>query len=79
MIKWLVFDVQLGEWPTDVKFFVLGVASVVPGLLKPPDIFPRLINYEKLLRVGLFGIGLDVYWPKFKGLKQRLAGYVRVC
>ena len=29
------------------------------------------------LRVGLFGIGLDVYWPQFKGLKQRLEGYVR--
>ena len=30
------------------------------------------------LRVGLFGIGLDTYWPQFKGLKQRLEGYVRV-
>jgi L-arabinose isomerase len=28
------------------------------------------------LRVGLFGIGLDAYWPQFKGLKQRLEGYV---
>jgi L-arabinose isomerase len=30
------------------------------------------------LRVGLFGIGLDAYWPQFKGLKQRLESYVRV-
>jgi L-arabinose isomerase len=30
----------------------------------------------KSLRVGLFGIGLDVYWPQFAGLQQRLAGYV---
>ena len=30
------------------------------------------------LRVGLFGIGLDTYWPQFKGLKPRLEGYVRV-
>ena len=30
------------------------------------------------LKVGLFGIGLDVYWPQFKGLKQRLQGYVQV-
>lgn len=30
------------------------------------------------LKVGLFGIGLDAYWPQFKGLKQRLEGYVRV-
>jgi L-arabinose isomerase len=30
------------------------------------------------LRVGLFGIGLDTYWPQFKGLKPRLENYVRV-
>jgi L-arabinose isomerase len=30
------------------------------------------------LRVGLFGIGLDAYWPQFKGLKERLEGYVQV-
>ena len=30
------------------------------------------------LRVGLFGIGLDTYWPQFKGLKARLEGHVRV-
>jgi L-arabinose isomerase len=29
------------------------------------------------LRVGLFGIGLDVYWPQFAGLQERLAGYLR--
>jgi L-arabinose isomerase len=28
-------------------------------------------------RVGLFGIGLDAYWPQFAGLKQRLEGYVQ--
>lgn len=27
------------------------------------------------IRVGLFGIGLDTYWPQFKGLLQRLTGY----
>lgn len=26
------------------------------------------------MRVGLFGIGLDAYWPQFEGLKQRLEG-----
>ena len=26
-------------------------------------------------RLGLFGIGLDTYWPQFKGLKNRLVGY----
>ncbi len=29
------------------------------------------------LRVGLFGIGLDTYWPQFAGLKERLAGYLQ--
>jgi L-arabinose isomerase len=28
------------------------------------------------LRIGLFGIGLDAYWPQFTGLKERLEGYV---
>lgn len=28
------------------------------------------------LRVGLFGIGLDAYWPQFEGLKERLLGYM---
>ena len=28
------------------------------------------------LRIGLFGIGLDTYWPQFAGLKERLEGYL---
>jgi L-arabinose isomerase len=28
------------------------------------------------LRVGLFGVGLDTYWPQFEGLKARLEGYI---
>jgi L-arabinose isomerase len=31
---------------------------------------------EFRLRVGLFGIGLDVYWPQFEGLRERLTGYL---
>src|SRR5256886_9484763 len=27
--------------------------------------------------VGLFGIGLDAYWPQFEGLQQRLTGYTQ--
>ncbi len=30
---------------------------------------------NKRSRIGLFGIGLDTYWPQFKGLKERLLGY----
>ncbi|MEI6655926.1 MAG: arabinose isomerase [Verrucomicrobiota bacterium] len=28
------------------------------------------------VRIGLFGIGLEAYWPQFAGLKERLEGYV---
>ena len=28
------------------------------------------------LKIGLFGIGLDTYWPQFDGLKKRLEGYL---
>ncbi|WP_193345390.1 arabinose isomerase [Jannaschia sp. CCS1] len=28
------------------------------------------------LKVGLFGIGLDAYWPQFEGLEDRLKSYV---
>lgn len=30
------------------------------------------------LRVGLFGIGLDAYWPQFAGLKNRLESYLQI-
>jgi len=35
-----------------------------------------LIPVSHPLRVGLFGIGLEAYWPQFSGLKERLEGYV---
>ena len=28
------------------------------------------------LKIGLFGIGLDAYWPQFPGLRERLVGYM---
>jgi len=28
------------------------------------------------VKIGLFGIGLDTYWPQFKGLKERLESYL---
>ena len=27
------------------------------------------------VKIGLFGIGLNAYWPQFKGLKGKLTGY----
>ena len=29
------------------------------------------------VRIGLFGVGLDTYWPQFEGLRRRLVGYQR--
>ena len=30
---------------------------------------------DPTLKVGLFGIGLEAYWPQFQGLEERLKGY----
>ena len=30
------------------------------------------------MKIGLFGIGLDTYWPQFDGLKERLEGYLAI-
>lgn len=30
------------------------------------------------LKIGLFGIGLDAYWPQFDGLKQQLESYITI-
>ncbi len=32
-------------------------------------------DVDLTLKIGLFGIGLDTYWPQFAGLKERLEGY----
>ncbi|GAB2816057.1 arabinose isomerase [Ferruginibacter profundus] len=29
------------------------------------------------MKIGLFGIGLDTYWPQFAGLKERLENYLQ--
>lgn len=34
------------------------------------------MNGVNTFRIGLFGIGLDTYWPQFPGLKQRLEQYL---
>jgi L-arabinose isomerase len=30
---------------------------------------------EQKVKVGLFSVGLDTYWPQFEGLLNRLTGY----
>jgi L-arabinose isomerase len=42
----------------------------------PPGRFPPISFAMLPLRVGLFGIGLDAYWPQFPGLESRLRGYL---
>lgn len=32
--------------------------------------------FNQPLRIGLFGVGLDAYWPQFPGLKERLNSYL---
>ncbi len=32
-------------------------------------------GYASKVRVGLFSIGLEAYWPQFRGLKERMLGY----
>jgi L-arabinose isomerase len=34
-----------------------------------------MINKSLTIKVGLFGIGLDTYWPQFEGLLDKLTGY----
>src|SRR5215204_3280584 len=33
---------------------------------------------KNMLKIGLFGIGLDTYWPQFAGLKERLEEYLNI-
>jgi len=33
---------------------------------------------SNMLKIGLFGIGLDAYWEQFAGLKERLEGYLNI-
>jgi L-arabinose isomerase len=33
---------------------------------------------ESSLKIGLFGIGLDAYWPQFDGLKDKLESYLQL-
>jgi L-arabinose isomerase len=35
----------------------------------------KLVAHPEL-KIGLFGIGLDAYWPQFAGLEDRLKGYL---
>jgi L-arabinose isomerase len=34
-----------------------------------------MVVNKTIVKTGLFGIGLETYWPQFKGLKDKLVGY----
>jgi len=44
--------------------------------MKNPSFPPVSDSPQQPVRIGLFGIGLDAYWPQFAGLKERLEGYL---
>ena len=39
---------------------------------------PEINQQQHPFTVGLFGIGLDTYWPQFDGLEERLLGYLQL-
>ncbi len=41
------------------------------------EILPVMKRPVPPLRAGLFGIGLEAYWPQFQCLMERLEGYVQ--
>jgi L-arabinose isomerase len=51
-----------------IDFVGIFIIFIIPFIIIMKD------KYK--LKIGLFGIGLDAYWPQFKGLKERLEGYL---
>ncbi|MBC7628994.1 arabinose isomerase [Ferruginibacter sp.] len=37
-----------------------------------------MVRNNPLLKIGLFGIGLEAYWEQFDGLKEKLESYVEI-
>ena len=72
-------DCRLGSWSLP--------EPLCPGMLPRFDLLALLVALTRAipmplqpqssgLKVGLFGIGLDVYWLQFAGLEKRLQGYI---
>jgi len=49
-----------------------------PRQSNAPPVFKQFVKAptSNTVRIGLFGIGLDTYWPQFAGLEARLKGYL---
>ena len=58
----------IGECPT----FCVSSNGAAPSRVATVPFSKRT---ETGPRIGLFGIGLDTYWPQFPGLLDRLNGY----
>jgi L-arabinose isomerase len=63
----------LGMLTSPVRISRLGKRKQRPTESKAYIVYG--IDSNGGLRIGVFGIGLDAYWPQFQGLEQRLLGY----
>lgn len=71
MIKNEMSVLQVGQKSrSNKKLSSEPITSVVPGINGK-----RKQKTDTRYKVGLFGIGLDNYWPQFDGLRDRLLGY----
>ncbi|MCJ7589262.1 MAG: arabinose isomerase [Candidatus Aminicenantes bacterium] len=57
-----------------VAAFIVLSAAAGPAAIFADQTAPQ----PPVVKVGLFGIGLDTYWGQFAGLKDRLEGYRRL-
>ncbi len=64
-------DSPIGQCPT----FCVSSGGVAPSHVANGPLSKKT---ETAPRIGLFGIGLDTYWPQFPGLLERLRGYQSV-
>ena len=56
-----------------------GLVGACLGAIQPLLPMPSMpVGTDVEVRVGLFGVGLDTYWPQFEGLEQRLRGYIEI-
>ncbi len=51
-------------------------ASKAQSLFKSPEQKNYLLKISAVMKIGLFGIGLDAYWSQFEQLKHRLEKYL---
>lgn len=64
-----------------IHFGATGENRAVPATRSGAIQLVRFVQKEAIMsekqsiKVGLYGIGLDTYWPQFDGLYERLVGY----